>query len=75
VFFYTLFFIFIKFGMAKKKVDRPPVESGEARGMCSGRVDRKVLAHAKKQCRKKYKVGLSSKLEDLLIKEFGMPKP
>lgn len=59
---------------AKKKVDRPPVESGKKRDMCSGRVDADILKHAKTQCRKKYKVGLSSKLEDLLINEFGLPK-
>lgn len=60
---------------AKKKVDRPPVESGKKRAMCSGRVDADILEHAKKACKKKYKKGLSSTLEDLLINEFGRPKP
>lgn len=57
----------------KKKIDRPPVESGKKRSMCSGRVDTEILNHAKKRCLALYKVGLSSKLEDLLIEKFGRP--
>ena len=56
-----------------KKVDRPPIEGGGKRAMCSGRVDVSILAHAKKECKKKYNKGLSSTLEDILIKEFGRP--
>lgn len=54
----------------KKKVDRPPVAEGVQRKMCSGRVDPKILNKAKKACIKKYKKGLPSMLETILINEF-----
>lgn len=59
---------------AKKKVDRPPVAEGVQRSMCSGRVDPTILNDAKKACRKKYKKGLPSMLETILINEFGLKK-
>lgn len=55
---------------ARKKVDRPPVAEGVQRAMCSGRVDPKILERAKRACKKKYKKGLPSMLETILINEF-----
>jgi hypothetical protein len=56
--------------MKKKKVDRPPVADGVQRKMCSGRVDPFILNNARKACKKKYKKGLPSMLERILINEF-----
>lgn len=62
--------------MEKKKVvkiDRRPLEN-DSRVMFSSRVSKSVLKEAKKACKKKYKVGLTSKIEDILIKEFSIVK-
>jgi hypothetical protein len=61
-----------------KKVDRPPVGTGVTRVVFCCRVDPSILKKAKSACKKKYKTGLSSKIEAFLINEFPeiqwMPK-
>lgn len=67
----TQYFTIQKLLMKKaKKVDRPPVGEGIQRAMCSGRVDPSILKKAKRACVKKYKKGLPSMLETILINEF-----
>ena len=53
-----------------KKVDRSPLESGKKRVGATYRVDPDVKKHASKECKRIYKMGLSSKIENFLIKEF-----
>lgn len=53
-----------------KKIDRKPVVPGVQRRGFSCRIDGIILKHAENACRKKYKMGLSSKIEDFLINEF-----
>jgi hypothetical protein len=55
--------------MKKKKIDRPALEGVKRVGF-SCRIDPEVLKAAKKACRKKYKLSLSSKIEDFIKNEF-----